>query len=71
MKYKNLLLIIGIILVISLAGCANSPTGKFVNSKTYTFGGPKNINMLAIVADDLGIFDKNDLDIEWIFKLEK
>jgi NitT/TauT family transport system substrate-binding protein len=64
MKYKDLLLIFGIILTISLVSCTNSPTGKVVNSQTYTFGGPKNINMLAIVADDLGIFDKYNLDVK-------
>lgn len=69
MKQQYYLLIVGIVIATILVGCVRNPTGKVISglqskTETYYLGGPKNINMLPIVADKLNYFDKYNLQIQ-------
>lgn len=65
MRCHNLLTVILIVSILALAGCSNTAiTGEVVREQTYAFGGPANINMLGIIAKDMGIFDKYGIKAE-------
>jgi ABC-type nitrate/sulfonate/bicarbonate transport system substrate-binding protein len=63
---KKIVITIGIAVAVFVAGGVwyfNTPD-RYVDSKTYIFGGPKNINMLPIIAEKQGYFQKNGLHME-------
>lgn len=67
---KNIMIVIGIVLILALTACSNSsPTGSVIigdvtEKPAYSFGGPKNIDMLPILADNLGFFEDYGLNME-------
>jgi len=63
---KKLLIVLAMIVL--LMGCSNAPIENVVagikEPRTFSFGGPKNINMLPIIADRMHFFDKYNLNMQ-------